>query len=61
MQRRATRAVSGRELVSLIGEGRLTRRTFDAWYEQRRPRALGIVIAMRDTPPARGLRRRRKH
>lgn len=59
MNRKSARAVSGRELVSLIGAGRLTRRTFDAWYEQRRPRSLGIVIAMRDTPPAR--RRRRKH
>lgn len=54
------RAVSSREVVALLQEGRLTRRQFEAWNHQRRPPTMGIVVAMPDTPPGRP-RRRHKH
>jgi len=53
--------VTSREIVSLIREGTLTRRQFDAWHLQRRPPVKGFVIAMRDTlSPKRAARRRHK-
>lgn len=56
-------AVSSREIVSLIREGRLTRRQFDAWHLQRRAPVRGFVIAMHDSgplSPRRAARRRHK-
>lgn len=44
--------VSSREIVSLIREGTLTRRQFDAWHLQRRVPSKGFVIAMRDSDTA---------
>ena len=58
---RVTSAVDGREIVSAIREGRLTRGQFDAWHCQRRKGHKGIVIAMHDTPPSSARRSTRRH
>lgn len=55
--------VTSRDIVTLIREGRLTRRQFDAWHLQRRQPVRGFVIAMHDTgslSPKRAARRRHK-
>jgi hypothetical protein len=54
-------AVEGREIVSAIREGRLTKGQFDAWHAQRRNPHKGIVIAMHDSPPSSARRSMRRH
>jgi hypothetical protein len=54
-------AGDGREIVSAIRAGCLTRRQFDAWHAQRRSPHKGIVIAMHDSPPSSARRSTRKH
>ena len=54
------KTLTGREIVSLIQQGTLTRRQFEAWHMQRRRPGGGIVLAMRDSPPRRPRHRHRR-
>lgn len=58
---RGRSAGDGREIVSAIRDGSLTRRQFDAWHAQRRSPHRGFVIAMHDSAPSSGRRSTRKH